>query len=183
MTASQRRQERSDDLELEVLLVAVAVGAPLQDADLIIEALDQAEADLVLRPAVGGDAVPVPLDHRGELPVRLEPLPLESLLPAVEEGAGPALRLVAPELAEGLLEQVGGAEPLVRRQQLLQAGPAVVGQVLPAGEQGVPLALDEGAVLAGESAVLAAAHLVERVREVAHDVELVEDDPGLGRVP
>jgi len=33
MTTSQRRQERSDDLELEVLLVAVAVGAPLQDAD------------------------------------------------------------------------------------------------------------------------------------------------------
>src|SRR6266568_1453622 len=33
MTTSQRRQERSDDLELEVLLVAVAVGAPLEDAD------------------------------------------------------------------------------------------------------------------------------------------------------
>jgi hypothetical protein len=31
MAASQRRKEGSDDLELEVLLVAVAVGAPLQD--------------------------------------------------------------------------------------------------------------------------------------------------------
>ena len=128
MAASQRRKEGSDDLELEVLLVAVAVGAPLQDADLVVEVLDQAEADLVLGAAVGGDAVPVALDHRGELPVGPEPLPLEALLPAVEEGARPDLGLVAPELAEGLLEQVGDAEPLVGRQQLLQAGPTIVGR-------------------------------------------------------
>jgi len=31
-------QERSDDLELEVLLVPVAVGAPLEDADLVVGA-------------------------------------------------------------------------------------------------------------------------------------------------
>src|SRR6266545_1938112 len=139
MTMSQRRQERGDDLELEVLLVAVAVGAPLEDADLVVEALDQAEADLVLRPAVGGDAVPVPLDHRGELPVGLEPLPLEGLLPALEEGACPALGLVAPELAEGLLEQVGDVEPFVGPEQLPEARSPVVAEVLPAREQGVPL--------------------------------------------
>ena len=39
--------------------------------------------------------------------------------------------------------------------------------------------LDEGAVLVGEPAVLAPSHLVERVAEVTHDVELVEDHPGV----
>src|SRR6266540_3864869 len=75
-TASQRRKERCDDLELEVVLVAVAVGPPLEDADLVVESLDQAEADLVLGSAVGGDAVPVALDHGRELPVGREPLPV-----------------------------------------------------------------------------------------------------------
>src|SRR6266545_4997506 len=182
-TASQRRKKRCDDLELEVVLVAVAVGAALEDADLVVEPLDQADADLVLGSAVRGDAIPVAFDHGRELPVGREPLPLQALLPAVEEGTRPALGLVAPELAEGLLEQIGDAEPLVRRQQLLEAGPAVVAEVLSAREQGVALPLDEGTVLAREPAVLAAAHLIERLREVAHDVELVEDDAGLGRVP
>ena len=50
------------------------------------------------------------------------------------------------------------------------------------GEQGVALSLDEGAVLGGETAVLAAADGVERIAEVAHDVELVEDDTCLWRM-
>ena len=50
------------------------------------------------------------------------------------------------------------------------------------GEQGVALPLMKRAVLAGEPAVLAAAHLVERVARVAQDVELVEDDARLRRV-
>src|SRR6266545_1756691 len=74
--ASQRRKERCDDLELEVVLVAVAVGAVLGNADLVVESLDQAEADLVLGSAVGGDAVPVALDHGRGLPVGREPLPV-----------------------------------------------------------------------------------------------------------
>jgi len=49
------------------------------------------------------------------------------------------------------------------------------------GEQGVPLSLDEGAVLAGES-VLAAPDLVEGLAEMAQGVELVENDPDLRRV-
>src|SRR6266536_580851 len=182
-TASQRRKERCDDLELEVVLVAVAVGAALEDADLVVEPLDQAEADLVLGSAVRGDAITVALDHGRELPVGREPLPLQALLPAVEEGTRPALGLVAPELAEGLLEQVGDAEPFVRCQQLLEAGPAVVAEVLAARKQGVALPLDEGPVLAREPAVLAAAHLIERIRVASHAVTLAEDDAGLGRVP
>src|SRR3972149_1169105 len=84
MTTGQRRQERGDDLELEVLLVSVAVSAPLEDADLVVQPLDQAEAHLVLRPAVGGDSVPVSVDHLHGLLLGRAPLPLEALLPAVE---------------------------------------------------------------------------------------------------
>src|SRR3990172_502733 len=181
-TPSQRRQERGDDLELEVVLVTVAVGTALEDADLVVEPLHQAETDLVLGAAVGSDAVPVAVDHRRELLVGLEPLPLEALSPALEEGAGPALGLVAPELAEGLLEQVGGVQSLVGREQLLQARSSVVGEGLAIREQRVSLPLDERPVLAGEPTVLAAADLVERVAEMAHDVELVENDSRLWSV-
>ncbi len=128
------------------------------------------------------DAVPVAVDHRRELLVGREPLPLEALFPAREEGAGPALGLVVPELAKGLFEQVGGVEPLVGLEQFGKGAAAVEGEVLTVGEQGVALSLDEGAVLGGETAVLAAANGVERVAEVAHDVELVEDDTCLWRM-
>src|SRR5881397_1284531 len=175
-------KERGHDLEFEVFLVPVSVGPALEDADFVVEPLDQAEADLVLRVAVGDDPVPVSLDHGCELLVGFEPLPLQALLPALEEGAGPARGLVAPELAEGLFEQVGGVEPLVGLEQLAQGCSAIVGEVVAAGEQGVALPLDEGAVLAGETVVLAAPHLVERVTEVAHDVELVEDHPSVRSV-
>ncbi len=181
-TPSQRRQERGDDFELEVVLVAVAVGPALEDANLIVEPLHQAEADLVLRVTVRRDALPVAVDHRRERLVGREPLPLEALSPALEEGAGPALGLVAPELAEGLLEQVGGVQSLVGLEQLGEGAAAVEGEVLAVGEQGVALPLDEGAVLGGEAAVLMTADLVERVAEVTHDVELVKDDARLWRV-
>ena len=48
-------KERGHDLELEILLVPVAVGPTLEDADLVVEPLDQAETDLVLGMAVGDD--------------------------------------------------------------------------------------------------------------------------------
>lgn len=116
------------------------------------------------------------VDHRRELFVGREPLPLEALFPPLEEGAGPALGLVVPELAKGLFEQVRGVEPLVGLEQFGEGAAAVEREVFAVGEQGVALSLDEGAVLGGEAAVLAAADGVERVAEVAHDVELVEDD-------
>ena len=62
----QFRQHAGEHLESQVLLVAQAVRAPLYDADLGVEALDEAEGDLVLGLAVGRDAIPVPLDHRRE---------------------------------------------------------------------------------------------------------------------
>lgn len=95
------RQERRDDLELEVFFVAVAVGAALEDADLGVEPLDQAQAELVLRVTTGGDSVPMSLYQVSELSVGFEPLPPQRLAPAVEEAPRPALGLVVPQLPGG----------------------------------------------------------------------------------
>jgi hypothetical protein len=53
-------QKAGEDLEAEVFLVAEPVRAALEDADLVVQPLDEPERDLVVRAAVGRDAVPVP---------------------------------------------------------------------------------------------------------------------------
>ena len=80
---------------------------------MLLSPFDQAEADLVLVVAARNDPVPVRLDYRREFLVGVKPLPLQALLPPLEEGAGPARRLVAPELPEGLFEPIGGVESLI----------------------------------------------------------------------
>jgi hypothetical protein len=71
MTArSERRQHAGEDLEPEVLFVAEPVGAALEDADLVVQPLDEAGRDLVLRTAVRRDPVPVPIN----LGMRLAPV-------------------------------------------------------------------------------------------------------------
>src|SRR5215467_5289050 len=50
-----------------------------------------------------------------------------------------------------------------------------------ARQQIVLLALDEAPILAAEAGVFGLAHLIERLAEMAHDVELVEQDRGLWR--
>ena len=67
-----RAQER-----LLVRIRRLSLGNP-GDVRLVVQALDEAKRDLVLWPAVGSDPFPVPIDHRGELLVRLEPLPLHA---------------------------------------------------------------------------------------------------------
>src|SRR2546425_7369320 len=84
---SDRRQHAGKDLEPEVLLVAEPVRAALEDADLVVQPLDEAERDLVLRAAIGRDPVPVPINHRGEFLVRPQALPLEGRPPVLEEPA------------------------------------------------------------------------------------------------
>src|SRR5262249_36309358 len=71
------REHAGKDLKGQVLLIAQAIGTALKDADFVVETLDEAEGDFVLGPAIGGDAVPVTLDHRRELLVGLEPLPFK----------------------------------------------------------------------------------------------------------
>ena len=62
------------------------VRPPLEDADLVVQALDEAKGYLVLGTAVEGDAVPVVLDYPGEPLVGFEALPLERLTPLVQLG-------------------------------------------------------------------------------------------------
>src|SRR3972149_9550671 len=90
--------------QAEVLLIAQAVCPSLDHADLVVEALDEAERDLVVRVAVRGDAVPMTVDHLGKLLIRREPLPFQRPAPVLEEAPRPPLALVAPELAKGLFE-------------------------------------------------------------------------------
>src|SRR4030081_1134219 len=95
------------------------VGATLDYTYLVVEALNETERDFVLRPAVGRNAIPMAVDHLGELLIWLEPLPLEAGAPVLEEASRPALALIAPKLAKTLLEDIGRVEPLVGRQQQL----------------------------------------------------------------
>jgi len=92
----QRRQHAGEDFEPQVVFVVQAVGAALDHPDLVVEPLDEAERDFVLGSAVSRDAVPMTVDHHGELLVWLEPLPLEARAPVLEEAPCPAFAFIAP---------------------------------------------------------------------------------------
>src|SRR6516162_1852838 len=64
-------------------------------------------------------------DHGRKLLIGLEPLPLQARSPVLEEAPCPSFALIVPKLTEALLEQIGGVEPLVGRQQGLQCFLAV----------------------------------------------------------
>src|SRR5258708_15926232 len=102
-----------ENLEAEIFFVAQAVGASLEDSDFVVEAFDEAERDLVFGFAVGGDTVPVAINHVGEALVGSEALPFEAGSPVVEEAPRPALPPLVPEFAEDLLEDVGRVAALV----------------------------------------------------------------------
>src|ERR1700693_725609 len=104
--------------------------------------------------------------HLCEFLLALEPLPLEACAPVLEEPPGPALVLVAPQLAEALFENIGRVEPFVGRQQRLQRLLAVQGQVLPAQQQRVFLALDVAPLAALEPGILAPANRIQGLAQV-----------------
>src|SRR2546427_10733698 len=88
-SASDLAQHARQDLQAQVLLVAQPVGTALDHSDLVVESFHETQRYFVLRTTVGGDAVPMPLDHRGELLVRVQPLPLQGGLPVLEEASCP----------------------------------------------------------------------------------------------
>src|SRR6516165_5793603 len=178
----QRWQHAGENLEPQIFFVAQAVGAALDHPDLVVEPLDEAERDLVLKPAVGGDTVPMTIDHLGELLIRLKPLPLEAGAPIVEEAPRPPLALVAPQLAETLLEDIGSVEPLIGRKQRLQSLLAVEREILLARQQGVFLALDVTPIAPCKPPIFALANLIQSLTQMPHDMELVEQNRGLRRM-
>lgn len=78
---------------------------------------------------------------------------------------------IVPELAEAFFQQIGGVEPLVGGEQQFERSPAFV-----ARQQGALLALDDAAILLAEPGIFGLAHAVRRLAEMAHHVELVEQD-------
>src|SRR5437879_9234917 len=113
------------------------------------------------------------IDHLREFLIRLEPLPLQARAPVLEEASGPSLAFVAPQLAEGLLENIGRVEPLVGRQQRLQRLPAVEREVLLARQQRVFLALDVAPLAARKPRILALANRIQGLAQMPDDMELV----------
>jgi len=83
----------------------------LQSEWVILRILDRrehasGERHLVLWLAVGGDPIPVSINHLSKLLVGFQALPLQAGAPVLDEAPRPAFALVVPELTEGLLEQV-----------------------------------------------------------------------------
>src|SRR5207237_10843253 len=125
---------------------------------------------------------PNDINHLGELLIRLEPLPLEAPAPVLKEAPRPALALVAPQLAEALLEQIGRVEALVGRKQRLQCLLAVEREVLLAREQRVFLTLDVAPIAPREPPIFALANVIQGLAQMSHDMELVEQNRGLRRM-
>ena len=92
----------------------------MEDADFVVEALDETERDFVLGFAPGGNAVPVAVNHIGEAFVGFQALPFETGAPVVEEATRPTFAVVVPQLGEGLFEDIGGVQPLVGGKQDLE---------------------------------------------------------------
>jgi hypothetical protein len=82
---SKLRQHARENLQSKVFFVAQSVGAALKHTDFVVQSLDEAERDFVVRFAVGGDAIPVSLDHVSEVLVGFQTLPFELRPPVLEE--------------------------------------------------------------------------------------------------
>jgi hypothetical protein len=178
---SQFREHGCENFQPQIFLVAQSICSSLYDTYLVVESLNEAERDLIFWLAVSGDSIPMTLYHFSEFLVRLQALPFQAGLPVIEEAPRPSFPLVAPQLAERFLQQVGGIEALVGRQKRLQGLPAIQRQVLVAAQQDILLALDVAPLRACKPGVFALSHCVERLTQMTHDVELVQQDGRLGR--
>ena len=172
-TILEHRQHAGQDFQAQVFLVSQSVCTSLDDADLVVQPFNETKRNFVLGFAVGGDPIPMLIDHLSEFLVGFQALPLQARSPVLEEPPCPTFPLIAPQLPEGLLQHIRCVQSLVRCEQRLQRPATFQRQVLPARQQRVLLTLDELAVPTFKPSVLGLAHLIERLAEVAHNVELV----------
>jgi len=154
------------------------LGRPCRDAG-VVQPLDAAERDGVRGMARRHDAVPMPFDHGRELLERLEPLPLECRVPVLEECPGPGVASVVPPLPERFLEQGGRVEPPGGGEPRRERPAAIEVQVLPVRQQGLAVALEATARPALRARILGPAHVIERIVQMAQDVDCVEHALGL----
>ena len=59
-------EHASEDFQAQVFLIPEAISASLDDANLVVQALDESQGHLVVGMAIGHDAVPMSLDHGGK---------------------------------------------------------------------------------------------------------------------
>src|SRR5262249_1976153 len=178
---SQLRQHSSKNLEPQIFFVSQSVGTSLNDTNLVIESFDEAQGDFVFGSAVGSNAVPMVLDHLRKFLIGYKPLPFERCLPVLKEAPRPAFTLVAPELAKGLLKQVGGIESLVGIEQGLKRLAAFKGKVVPARQERIFLSLDEAPIFAHQPPGLVFSNLIQRLAQMAHHMKLVVQNSCLWR--
>src|SRR5437870_5082194 len=113
-------EHTGQDLQAQILFVTQPVCPALKDPDLSVHSFYEPEGDLVLGGTIGGNPLPMALDHLRKLPVGLQALPLQGGAPVRKEAARPAFPLVIPQLAERRLEQISGVQPLVGTEQGLK---------------------------------------------------------------
>ena len=99
--------------------------------------------------------------------------------PAREPVVGALAIGIGPDLAEGVLEQVGQREIAVGRQQGVELAASVGTEVFGVAQQVVSLAFEEGPAFGIRLGLGAAAHFADDFAEVGDEMELVEDDVGL----
>ena len=85
-------------------------------------------------------------------------------------------------MAEGFLEQIGDVQTVVSLEPLGQRTAALEREIGAVGQEGEFLSLDKLATLAGEPTLLALAHLIERLAQMTHHMELVEEDARFGNM-
>ena len=129
--------------------------------------------------AVGRDALPVPLDPRGPLLLRLERLPLKRALRVLEKPARPGLAAIVPQRPERPLR---ARRPCSRAGELPALsrvpGAPLEREILAVPPQGVFLPLELLPVFALQSVGFALAHGSEPLAPGAHEVEVVEPPCG-----
>src|SRR4051812_14170788 len=114
----QRTLEGAFDLQDEVGVVAEAVRLALDDLDLVVDAFEPAGVDRIA--AVIDDPLLMPAQVLREGSQCNDPTLLGQGTPLVERFPGPGWMLVVPNPLELVLQDVDGAQGLVRRKELSQ---------------------------------------------------------------
>lgn len=122
------------------------------------------------------------LDQSSESFQRFQALPLQRRLPLVEEPTSPSFRLVGPDPAERLLEEVRLVQAPIDPEQFVQGSPPLGVEVVPMGEQDVLRSLDVAALAPLHALVLGLAHLVDGLAQVLGEVEVIVVHHSVGAV-
>ncbi len=152
-------------------MVAITTTATDHRADVAVDGFDLSERDLDV--AVGQDAVEVTTEKLGDLGEGREPLPPQRVDPGGQEAPRRAFVGVVPEVRQLFLEQMGFGEPTVEREKVLEFVPLPPLEIAPRPEQQPPLTAQKPAGRAALAEELGAPCFVQRVVDVAQDVELV----------